>query len=420
MHLSLLRRLCLVAVPFSLLPMAPSQWQPSLGQWRKSHAADLRVMTWNVKRGLCRLCPKGSGATPWDALTRIVAALRPDVLVLQEAGGSSGGVDTEAQLEATLELFMHGGSDPFLGGNATAYVQEYAPSYDLPHIYVSGVSDGFIRNAVLSRYPFRDLNGDGLGVIADIPTVSATAWIPTTGSGGIRGFGFAEIDLPDELYRGDLVVGHAHLKSGNSASDRQRRLEASQRVAYVVDYWFQGAGGSIPDPAGTIADTPSATKVLDSHTAIVLGGDWNEDESSNGRRGPALWLTEAARAGGTDGTDRDRSDMTYDAATHPVTGSSRTHWSGSKLDYLAWQDSISSPRRAFVFHSNIALASLPEELIDFPAPTNASDLASDHRPVVVDLILPHYRARDLAIPRLPFPSLIAPWLPFGREHEHAR
>ena len=50
-------------------------------------------------------------------------------------------------------------------------------------------------------------------------------------------------------------------------------------------------------------------------------------------------------------TDRDRSDSTYDEAVHVFSGSRVTFGSGSKLDYIAWQDSIATVRRAFVFNT---------------------------------------------------------------------
>src|SRR5262249_22665431 len=169
------------------------------------------------------------------------------------------------------------------------------------------------------------------------------------GNGGIRGFMFAELDLTDGLYAGDLVVGCAHLKSGSTSADQQERLRAAQNVAYVIDYWFQGAGlGLGPDPHNKIFDNPPAQRVLDAFTPVVIGGDWNEDENNTPTvRGPAAWLTQAQLQGGTDGTDRDRTDMTWDSAVHFFTGTRATQ-SSSKLDYVAWHDTIPTPRRPFL------------------------------------------------------------------------
>lgn len=370
-------------------PKYASAWNPTAGDWSKSDQTDLRVMTWNVEDGIATGVSKTVGVNSWCALAHIVASMRPDVLAIQEAGDNhcGGCVDTVAELTTVLELFFHGGTDPFAGGSVGCYVQAYAPDYDLPYIFVTNRTDNFNRNVILSRYPFTDLNGDTKSTLDDIPFIMADEYAPGP-NGGIRGFQFVEIDLPNGIYQNDLVFGNAHLKAGGSGSDLADRLEAAQNVAYVVDYWFNGAGTGIPDPNDKILESPAATSILDDNTPVVLAGDWNEDELTNGRRGPAAWLTEAEFAGGTDGTDRDRSDMTYDAATHVFTGSRATQ-SSSKLDYLATQDQIAPFRRAFVFNtSGTPSSALPPELATFGFPGGASGIASDHLPVIADLILP--------------------------------
>lgn len=386
-------RACRVLVLGAVLlcaPLAGAAFDPDNGEWGKTDASDLRVMTWNVRDGIRTEANKTEGLNAWTALARIVAAMKPDVLILQEMGDNACGgcVDTVAELTTVLDLFLHGGVDPFEGGVVTAYVQLYDPAYDLPYIFVNSISEGFNRNVILSRHPFTDLNGDGKTQISDIPFVAPHLYAPG-GNGGLRGFMFAEIDLPDGTYNGDLVIGNAHLKSGGTAQDQEDRLRASQNVTYVIDHWYNGAGFGIPDPHAKIIDNPPATMILPPNTPVVIGGDWNEDEDTNGRRGPALWLTQAEfPSPATDGVDRDRGDSTFDAAVHFFTGSRNTLGS-SKLDYIAWQDSIATHRLSFVFNSTgTPAADLPPELDTFAFPSGASNIASDHRPVIVDLILP--------------------------------
>ena len=383
-------------IAFGTIALDVNAWDPPNGDWSKSETTDLRVMTWNVEDDIRTEISKTANST-WDALVRIVAGMRPDVLIIQEAGDNdcSGCLDSVAELTTVLELFLYGGEDPFITGNPTveSWVQLFAPDYDLPYIFVPSESDGYNRNAILSRYPFADLNGDTKDTLADIPTVFADEYVTEPGDGGIRGFQFAEIDLPDETYVGDVVVGNAHLKSGGSSDDLAQRLEAAQRVAYVIDYWYNGAGEGIPDPHGKIWDSPAAQQILGAETAVIIGGDWNEDEQTNGRKGPADWLTMAEITGAPDGTDRDRSDMTYDTAVDYFNGYRRTQGSGSgstnKLDYIAWQDSIAVLRQAFVFYTggSTPADSLPSELDGYFWPSGASQMASDHRPVIADFIL---------------------------------
>ena len=382
-----------LALGAAFAPSAYAQFDPTSGQWGKDESHHLRVMTWNVKDALCTSNDKQEGQNNWTAVCRTIAAFQPDVLLLQECADNNGngtgsGNDNVAELTGVLELMMHGGSDPDNGGaTVTSYVQLYAPGYDLPYIFVPNQTDNYNRNAILSRYPFADLNGDGDSTWSDIPFVQSTGYAPG-GDGGIRGFQFVEIDLPDTTYTGDLVVGGAHMKAGGSSSDETQRREAAQNVAYLVEHLFNGAGTGTPDPFSRINDSPAAQFVLDEDTPVILAGDWNEDESTNGQKGPAEWLTHAQTSGGTtDGTDRDGSDMSYDDA-HDYGGSDNTLGS-KKLDYIAWQDSIAQLRNEFLFHSNsVPGANMPPEMQGFPNPVSISSWASDHKLVVCDFELP--------------------------------
>lgn len=374
-------------------------WNPSNGDWLPDDPNTLRVMTWNVKDNLRSNNFKSLSLNGWHSLARIVAAMKPDILLLQEAGdrgSGGGGADSVTNLTIACELFMHGGADPFNGGTVEAYVQLFDPNYDLPYIWVSSITDGFNRNVIMSRYPFASVNGDE-GSQFPMPDRMRPDLYQRGGDGGIRGFMFGEIDLPDEIYAGDLVVGNAHLKSGGSSSDREDRLRAAQNIAYYIDYLYNGRDG-VPDPFFRLR-VQRPPNVLDEFTPVVIGGDWNEDELTNGRRGPAAWLTEAEFAGGNDGTDRDMSDSTYDAAVEPFTGN-RATLSSSKLDYIAWQDSIATEIRSFIFDAS-ALRNVPNwyppetTAFNFSRPDLLSSRASDHRPVITDLALPLVALPDL-------------------------
>ncbi|MHC5211876.1 MAG: endonuclease/exonuclease/phosphatase family protein [Planctomycetota bacterium] len=359
----------------------------------------LRIVTLNVADGVCTTAVKSEGFNRWTALARLVAALKPDVLLLQEAGdnvgnGTGAGVDGVAGLQAALQLFVSGGTDPFQAGapEVTAFVQAYDPTVRLPHVFVSSRTDGYNRNALLSRYPFADLNADGKALQSDMPTVLPVAWA-AGGNGGLRGWQLAEIDLPDRRWASDLVVGNSHLKAGTAAAHHEARVRAARNMSYYIEYVLNGAATGSPDPQAAVADEPPAGIVLGDKTIVVTGGDWNEDEQLNGDvRGPAAWIAEGSVAdacGGTDGPDRDGTDMRVAPATDPYTGSPATHF-GTTRDYLAYQDALAGPARAFVFDT----ATLPEdggatppELIGFAGGWQGlSAVASDHRAVVMDLL----------------------------------
>lgn len=382
-----------IATLLAAATLTGAQFAPKAGQWGKTDPLDLRVMTFNIRDGICSSNNKVEAQNDWCALARIVASFKPDILVMQECGdnsgnGTGGGLDSVANLATTFELFIHGGADPFKGGSVTAFVQKYAPAYDLPYIFVSASNDGFNRNVLLSRYPFADLNGDAKSQYSDFPLIAANLYAPG-GTGGIRGIQIAEIDLPAP-YAGDLVMLNAHLRSGSTSGDKAERLNAAKNTAYLVDHLLNGAGTGVPDPFEKIKDSPQVQAILPPLTPVVMGGDLNEDEQTNGVKGPAEWMVQAELAPGVDGTDRDRGDSTFDDAREPFFNGRATLGS-SKLDYVWWQDSIASVRHQIVFDSGKVVPNtwLPPECVGFTGGANlVSTYAADHRPVIVDLILP--------------------------------
>ena len=379
-------RIVLVAAA-AFASTATAQWNPNAGDWGKSDPNHIRIMTWNIRDNIVTTEDKTEGINAWTSIARILAAVQPDVILFQECGdvGSANGVDTPAELEQVFRLLFDGGTDPFRGGVVTSYVQKYAPGYSPQHVFVSSVTDAFNRNAIVSVHPFADLNGAGGALSSNTVMFPADAYAPA-GNAGIRGWGIAEIDLPDQIFAGDLVVGNSHLKSGGASSDLSERLNAAQIITYTIDYLFNGNGTGIPDPNGVIF--VDAATILDPNTPVIWGGDLNEDENTNGRKGPAEWMTRAALTGGTDGTDRDRSDSTFDDARDVFTNS-RTTIGSSKLDYILWQDSIATEVRSFIFNSaTIPTAAYPSSLAGYSGASSATSRASDHRPVIVDFALP--------------------------------
>ena len=410
----------LLRLPFAAALLTASltaQWSPATGQWGRQSPTDLRVMTWNMLDAICSTNVKNSATNNWAAAARIVAAMRPDVLILQECGDNSGNgtgstADTQAQLTTTVGMFLRGGLDTFKAGSpaVTQHVQVFAPGYDLPYVHVSSVGDGFNRNIILSRYPFLDLTGDGQSIRSDTPTITADLYAPG-GTGGIRGYMWAEIDLPDATYAGDLVVGNAHFKAGSTTSDLNQRMTAAQNIAYYIDYMWNGAGGTTPDSRLKIADSPAATRVLGPNTVVITGGDLNEDETTNTRVGPVQWLASGpvVDGAGTDGTDRNRTDMKFDQSVEPFT-SNRTTFQGSnyKPDYLLWQDSMCALRRSFVFNTQSLpnAAAMPSQIAGFTGGGGtASFVAADHLPVVGDFVMPLALGCNAAATDLGFASL---------------
>ncbi|MEM1423833.1 MAG: hypothetical protein AAGH64_07495, partial [Planctomycetota bacterium] len=370
---------------------ALAQFNPGAGQWLKGDPTHLRVMTWNVGDNFFAF-QQGKQAnveSSWNAAVRVIAGLEPDVLLLQEAADDNG-ADTISQTETVLDLLRYGGPDPFVGGTVTSNLAALTstPGYDLPFAYILNATDGFNRNIILSRYPIADINNDGVAAADDI-SVSSDLW-QSGGDGGVRGFNWAEIDLPDETYAGDLVVGNSHFKAFGDCDSYTDRIEAAENISYFIEYYWNGNQGPTTDPRNRI-NSPSSGDVLDANTPVIWGGDWNNNPFffGNGSCSTSMNPVEIMLEGGGgsgDGADRDGSNARRDFATVPGTGDSSTQ-SSSKLDYLAWQDSIAIAVEEFIFRTNTPFP-LPPAVANGPRPFQTSTNASDHRPVIVDFVLP--------------------------------
>ena len=377
-----------------------AQFNPAAGQWLKDNPDHIRVMTWNIGDGLsANSAGKTANAqSQWNAIVRIIASLEPDVVLLQEVADDNG-ADSVSQVANTLDLFRNGGS------GVTSYITAFAtPGYNLPYEYILGpATDGFNRNVILSRFPITDINGDGIAA-ADNFSNSSDLWAPG-GGGGIRGFSWAEIDLPDTTYAGDLVVGNSHLKAFSGCSEYNQRLNAAKNISYFIEHYWNGAGTAVTDPNNRIS-SPSSGSVLGPTTPVIWGGDWNNTPFVNGFSGcftslnPIDHMVQGGGATG-DGPDRDGSDAMRDFAFVPgsailggddngdfINEGDESTQSGSKLDYLAWQDSIATAVNEFIFNASSTTFPLPGPAAGFPRLSLLSGIASDHRPVIVDFQLP--------------------------------
>lgn len=355
------------AILVALLAAAPARaYDPTNGDWTRSDPRHVRVMSWNILKGV------GAGvdtnpASPtefgsaYDYIGRICQGMDPDIIAFQEVQDGAA-VTVLAGLQAWADQFFGAGT----------------------FVVFIGEGDGFNRNAILSRYPFIDLTGLGATRI-NMPSIFAgPGGIPPGGDGGLRGWPHAGIDLPDAIYLGDMLVSSSHLKAFGGASDLQQRLEAGQNISYYINFGLNSA----TDPFGIIpGGGPTA---LSPTTPFILMGDMNEDEDFNFRDGPVMWLSEWMPAVANDGTDKDGTASRPDLATDPFSGSRDTQGgqNNRKLDYVIVQDSIVTVVEEFIFDSAQAANDLPPQLVGLLGASSASAFASDHRPVILDLLVP--------------------------------
>lgn len=203
-------------------------------------------------------------------------------------------------------------------------------------------------------------NGAGVGVVSRYPVTLATSQLVlgADASAGIRDktsvrFVAAEVDTP----MGAFLAGSTHLKSRgskDSTEDKRRMIEA-QRINAAV----REALKSMPD------------------AVVVIAGDMNLVGSR-----PPLDVLRA-------GLDADGSELAV-ASAGVLGDRTMTTWSEAgnefgpgRLDYIVYSDSRARQQAAFVLDT-ARLADEPLQLANLKRTDTAT--ASDHMPVVVDLV----------------------------------
>ncbi len=384
--------LAAAATMFSATPFAAA-FDPAAGDWTKESASQVRVVTWNIRNSIAQNEATTNLFNKWNAAVRVVAALEADVLLLQEVGDGS----SVSSYQALFDRFINGGIDPNTGQPVEVYLKLFKPDLDY-FVYVPNISDGFNRNVILSRFPFTDLNNDvQQSAFTDNIVLFSDKYaqgISAPSDAQIRGIQFAEIDLPDAIFSGDLVVGNMHLKAFSGCPEADAREAGAQNAAYWIDHFYNGAGTGSPDPNNKIPFDGANTTILGDDTPVIWGGDINQEffevEFCN-TQSPAQWMVRAQQFGGTDGTDRDRSDAAFDSAADPFNPANNDSRGSRDIDFLFWQDSIASAANQVILDTawiNNAGAPFPFPIDGFVSPISVTGFVSDHRPVIVDFDLP--------------------------------
>jgi endonuclease/exonuclease/phosphatase family metal-dependent hydrolase len=185
-------------------------------------ATEVRILSWNIRRAVGVNNPNDA-QQPYVA--KIMNHLRPDILILQEIGGNT---------RTTWDAFAQENAlDSFVRNNLTFFGENPQRNRDY-YIYVNRLSDGWISNAVISRYPFRNITDVGIGS-------------PN------RGLTMGLIDVPGT---NGLGVFGAHFKAGGFTDDAVARQTNAENTRDRVRDW----------------------RVSNRRAAYVLGGDLNENE----------------------------------------------------------------------------------------------------------------------------------------------
>ncbi len=272
-----------------------------------------------------------------DQFVRVVTAIDPDIVCLQEINSDRNPQDVADILDAALPL---GGGEMWRAHSGT-------------------------DNVIAARFDLSML---------------ATDTIPTTN----RDQAMALVDLPDGTYSTDLYLMNAHFKAGGTSSDISRR----QQHADAIIHWIgdiKTAGGYINLPA----DTP-----------IVVLGDLNVYDTDPAHHLTTLITGDIVNQGtyGSDvAPDWDDTDNTDALPLHNAVGPDFYTWradSGSynpgALDRIIYTDSAASVDHGFVLNTT-TMSSGDLAAAGLQANDVVIDPGSgyfDHLPLVVDLLPP--------------------------------
>jgi endonuclease/exonuclease/phosphatase family metal-dependent hydrolase len=292
-------------------------------------ATDLRVVSYNVHLDDCF---PDDNPTRAAKFARVMQALRPDVINLQEIYNHTG-LQTVGLINSILPL----------GGGATWYAHK---SYD---------------NIVVSKYPF-------------LMTHSYTVPVPNATS-----YAMALVDLPNAQFNSDFYFMDSHFKCCSSEGYEEERR---QQQADALVNWMRDArtpGGYIDLPPSTPMAVVGDLNVVQGPAPLntLLTGDiyyW----SQYGPDSPPDW----------DGTNL--------ADAHPVhNGSGSTDWtyrsggfSPSRLDYVLYTDSEVGIANRFVLNT-VSMTSAQRSATGLQQyDVTISTTNYDHLPVVVDFRFP--------------------------------
>lgn len=296
-------------------------------------AGDLRVVSYNIHWDDIFPDVSADGA---EKFQRVVKALAPDVLALQEIGDrhrspQKGADDVQALMDAI---------DP-------------RPAGEKWHVF-QGQS-----NVIVSRYPLSQTSDH-------------------TVPGAYRDPASALVDLPDERFGFDLYVLNNHFKCCSREGDQEKR----QAQADALVNWIRDAR------------TPGGEFDLAPDTPIVLVGDFNlvegleplntilgGDIADEGTYGPDFV------------PDWDDSELVAAHPLHNLVGPDDYTWRNdgseyepTRMDWVLYTDSCLEAVQAFVLNTTtLSVEELAQARLEaYDVTLDAAGENFDHLPVVVD------------------------------------
>jgi len=302
----------------------------------------LRVVVYNIKWN--SIFPDVDAAVA-PKFARIITALDPDVIGLQEIGTNPGDRSKPNAVRKTAD-------------DVRALLNKIRP---LPDGGVWNTTEAF-SNVIASKYP--------LQIAGESPS-------PTRED---RGAAVALVDLPNALFPTDLYVFNTHHKCCDAEQNDPRRQSQSDAIMN----WLRDARS----PGGKIA--------LPERTAVVILGDLN----LVGGPQPLQTLISGDIAneekfGADFAPDWDSTPLTDAHPKHNITGGDDWTWrdDGSqfkpgRLDYMIYTDSVLEATKSFALNTTLMsdedLAAAGLEKFDVAKDSVGKEF--DHLPLVVDFL----------------------------------
>ncbi len=305
----------------------------------RADGTDLRLVSYNILWNTIfpEVNPRGT-----IRFERVVKALKPDVLALQEIGTHPRDRNKPTAKNYTAD-------------DVVALMNKYLPLGDGATWYGHQGND----NVIVSRYPL---------------TMTRTATVPA----GERDQAIALVDLPDEQMPIDLYVMNNHYKCCNPEKNDVRRQQQSDSIVN----WLRDArtpGGEIDLPANTAIAVVGDLNIVGSFQPIdtLTDGDIQDEEQYGPDSKP----------------DWDDTEMLDLGPMHNVVGPDDYTWRDDtseydpgRLDYIIYSDSVLEPLRAYVLNTTLmseeALKEAGLKKHDVTVDTEGAEF--DHLPLVVD------------------------------------
>ncbi|MCS6919068.1 MAG: endonuclease/exonuclease/phosphatase family protein [Fimbriimonadales bacterium] len=185
-------------------------------------ATEVSILSWNIARAVGANSPRSAQA-PFVAKT--INYLQPDILILQEIGGDTRTSWNGVNQESALDSFVRNNLT-YLGANPQRNRDYF--------LYVNRIGDGYISNAIVSRYPFLSITDVNIGAPNRGLT---TGLINIPGTNGLGVFG-------------------VHFDSGADDTSSTNRQTNAENTRNQISTW----------------------RIRNRRAAYLLGGDLNENE----------------------------------------------------------------------------------------------------------------------------------------------